>query len=83
MPIAIGTSLVIIAAQSLLGFVGVLQVQSSINWSLLEQISGLAVVGMVTVTWASRKLNAAHLKVAFGWFVLSFGIGIFIKELSL
>ena len=76
---AIGTSLVIIAAKSLIGFFG----ESSdtvIDWRLIETVTALAVVGIFIGTYLSKKIDGAKLKPAFGWFVLVMGIYIIIKE---
>ncbi len=82
MPVAIGTSLAIIAAQSFFGFLGVLQVQNEIDWLLLEKITALALGGMVAGLWISRKTPAKHLKAIFGWLVLAVGAGMLVQELS-
>lgn len=70
---AVGTSLFIIAAKSLIGFTGDLQHQATIDWKLLLIISGIAVVGLVGGMLLSRKLSEAALKKGFGYFVLIMG----------
>jgi uncharacterized membrane protein YfcA len=70
---AVGTSLFIIAAKSLIGFTGDLQHQPTIDWKLLLIISGIAVVGLVGGMLLSRKLSEAALKKGFGYFVLIMG----------
>jgi uncharacterized protein len=76
---AIGTSLVIIAAKSLLGFWGDLG-QNRMDWSLLLTISSLAILGVFIGNWLSRKIDGEKLKQAFGIFVLLLGIGILLNE---
>ncbi len=77
---AIGTSLFIISAKSLIGFIGDIQAGESINWVFLSTISLLAVVGIFAGTFLSTKVNGPSLKKAFGWFVLVMGIFMIIKE---
>jgi len=76
---AIGTSLVIIAAKSLFGFVGDLSV-IEIDWKLLLGFTTLAVVGIFIGNKLSHKIDGSKLKKGFGWFVLVMGIVILIKE---
>lgn len=77
---AVGTSLVIIAAKSLIGFLGDVG-QQQINWVLLGIVSTLAIGGIFIGNWLSHKVNGEQLKKAFGWFVLVMGIYIIVKEL--
>ncbi|MDI6032959.1 sulfite exporter TauE/SafE family protein [Flavobacterium sp. LB2P84] len=79
---AVGTSLVIIAAKSLLGFFGE-SGENGINWQFLLTISTFAIVGIFIGTALSKKINGDKLKPAFGWFVLVMGIYIITKELFL
>lgn len=79
---AIGTSLLIIAAKSLIGFTGDLGKQT-MDWSLLITITSLAIVGIFIGNTMSKKVSAHGLKKGFGWFVLVMGIYIIIKELFL
>lgn len=76
---AVGTSLVIIAAKSLIGFFGE-GGETIINWNLLISVSAFAIVGIFIGTMLSKKIDGAKLKPAFGWFVLVMGIYIIIKE---
>ena len=79
---AIGTSLVIIAAKSLIGFFGEGS-DTVIDWSLLTKVSAFAIVGIFIGTMLSKKIDGAKLKPAFGWFVLVMGIYIIVKETML
>ena len=76
---AIGTSLLIIAAKSLIGFTGDLGNQY-INWSLLLTVTALAIAGIFMGNAMSSKIEADKLKKGFGWFVLVMGIYIIFKE---
>jgi uncharacterized membrane protein YfcA len=77
---AIGTSLLIIAMNSLFGFAGDLFHQQ-FNWGLLIPVTLIAITG----TFIGRKLGESvpgeKLKRGFGWFVLIMGIYIIIHEL--
>jgi hypothetical protein len=76
---AIGTSLIIISAKSLIGFLGEGH-QTIIDWPMLMSITAFAIAGIFIGTAISKKVNGAALKPAFGWFVLVMGIYIMIKE---
>ena len=76
---AVGTSLVIIAAKSLIGFLGESS-ETAMDWSLIVKVSSFAVAGIFIGTFLSKKIDAKRLKPAFGWFVLVMGIYIIIKE---
>jgi uncharacterized protein len=78
---AIGTSLAIIAAKSLLGFTG--ESFAGINWTFLLIFSAFAIVGIFIGMFLSQKIDGKKLKPAFGWFVLVMGIYIIVKEVWL
>ena len=79
---AVGTSLVIIAAKSLIGFFGE-GGENVIEWQFLFTISAFAIAGIFIGTALSKKIDGNKLKPAFGWFVLVMGSYIIIKELFL
>ena len=76
---AVGTSLAIIAAKSLIGFLGDLP-NIEIDWYLLLIFTTLAGVGIFIGHQLSHKIEGAKLKKWFGWFVLTMGIIIIFKE---
>ena len=76
---AIGTSLVIIAAKSLIGFFGE-GGDVTIDWKFISILSTFAIIGIIIGTQLSKKIDGNKLKPAFGWFVLVMGIYIIIKE---
>lgn len=78
---AVGTSLMIIAAKSLIGFVGDISGDEVIDWNFLAVFSAIAVVGILLGSWLSKRIPGEKLKPAFGWFVLVMGTYIIIKEL--
>ncbi len=79
---AVGTSLLIIAAKSLIGFTGDIG-QYAMQWGLLATVTTLAVVGIFIGNRLSKSIDGNKLKKAFGWFVLIMGIYILIKETCL
>ena len=76
---AIGTSLCIIAINSLVGFSGNLGNQE-INWSFLLSISTISILGILIGSRLSSKVPSKKLKPAFGWFTLTVGFFVLIKE---
>ena len=80
MKMAVGTSLLIIAAKSLIGFLGDLSTQT-IDWQMLLIFTSLSIVGIFIGSALSKKINEKILKTGFGWFVLVMGIYIITKEL--
>lgn len=76
---AVGTSLVIIAAKSLIGFLGEKNLQQ-LNWQLLLSIALFAIIGIFIGTILSKKVDGNKLKPAFGWFVLVMGVYVILKE---
>lgn len=77
---AVGTSLLIIAINSLLGFLGDV-LNYSINWPFLLTITCLAVSGIMIGNIFSHRLPAKNLRKAFGWFTFVMGVWILTKEI--
>jgi uncharacterized membrane protein YfcA len=77
---AVGTSLLIIAAKSLIGFLGDIG-QQVIDWKLLMIVTALAIGGIFIGNALSKKIPGDKLKKWFGWFVLVMGMYILVKEL--
>jgi hypothetical protein len=80
MKIAVGTSLLIIAVKSLIGFTGDIGSGQTIDWLFLFEISAVAVTGIFIGIFLSKKISGSKLKPSFGWFVLAMGVYIIIKE---
>ncbi len=81
MQVAVGTSLLIIAAKSLLGFLGDVQRTSDINWTFLVEATLVAAVGIVVGSLLASRVSNEKLKPAFGWFLVVMGAYILGKEL--
>ncbi|MBK9759633.1 MAG: sulfite exporter TauE/SafE family protein [Flavobacteriales bacterium] len=79
---AVGTSLIIIAAKSLIGFTGDLKGNEVIDWNFLLVFSAIAIVGIIVGSILSKRIPNEKLKPAFGWFVLVMGLYIIGRELS-
>lgn len=79
---AVGTSLLIIALNSLIGFTGDLG-HFSIDWIFLTKITAIAVAGIFIGGYIGKRVDGAKLKKAFGWFVLVMGLYILLKEIFL
>jgi len=77
---AVGTSLFIIAINSLMGFMGDV-LNYSINWTFLFEITCLAIIGILVGNQLSKKLPSYKLRKSFGWFTLLTGGWILIKEI--
>jgi uncharacterized membrane protein YfcA len=80
MKIAVGTSLFIIAIQSLLGFLGDIGTQN-LDWKLIFTFTGCSIFGVLIGGFLSKKISGEKLKTTFGWFVLFMGIYIITREL--
>ena len=80
---AVGTSLFIIAAKSLIGFTGDLKGSEIIDWKLLLVFTTASVFGIIIGILLAKKIPGEKLKTSFGWFVLVMGIYIIVKELFL
>ena len=82
MKTAIGTSLLIIALNNLVGFSGDIG-HFQIHWPMLLSITAIAIAGVIVGGILSKPLSGNKLKKGFGWFVLLMGIIILIKEIFL
>jgi uncharacterized protein len=79
---AVGTSLFIIAINSLFGFIGDI-LNYSMDWIFLLSISCLAIIGILLGNRFSKKISGAQLRIIFGWFTLAMGCYILFRELIL
>lgn len=82
MKFAVGTSLMIITINSLMGFAGDVG-QHAINWVFMGKFIALALVGVFVGTYVSKFVSNQQLKPAFGWLTLTMGLWILVKELVL
>lgn len=77
---AIGTSLLIIAINSLIGFIGDVQ-NTIIDWTFLLIFTTISVAGIFIGLYIQKFINEKMLKKLFGIFVLIMAIFILYKEL--
>jgi uncharacterized membrane protein YfcA len=77
---AIGTSLLIIASNSLIGFSGDVQ-NINPDWSFLFKFAAFAMSGIFIGIYLSRYFKEQSLKKIFGWFVLIIALFILLKEI--
>lgn len=77
---AVGTSLLIIAMKSLIGFTGDLGTQV-LDFKFMLMFSAFATIGIIIGSYVSKYISNERLKPAFGWFVMVMGIYILTKEI--
>ena len=80
MKLAVGTSLVIISAKSLIGFLGDVQ-NLTIDWTFLIIFTLLSIIGILIGVYATKFISGEKLKKGFGWFTLLMALYIIYKEL--
>ena len=79
---AVGTSLCIIAIQSLIGFLGDLG-HTDIDWNMLLIFSSISIIGIFIGIYLTKFVPDKNLKKGFGYFVLTMAIYILVKEVFL
>jgi len=77
---AVGTSLIIIAANSLFGFLGDITAGQVIDYPFILLMAGIAVSGILVGNYFSQFIEGHKLKRGFGWFVLLMGFYIIFRE---
>lgn len=79
---AVGTSLFIIALNSLIGFLGDVQ-NILIDWKFLSFFTGISIIGIFIGIYLNKYVNESQLKKGFAYFVLFMATFILVKELAL
>jgi len=78
---AVGTSLLIIAAKSLIGFIGDVQRPDLIiDWTLLLTVTAIAILGIFIGIYLTKFIDGKKLKKGFGWFVLIMAVYIILRQ---
>ena len=77
---AIGTSLLIISMNCLVGFAGDFG-RHHINWNFMFYFTALAIAGIFAGGWFNNKVNSEKLRKMFGWFVLVMGLCVLAEEI--
>jgi len=78
---AVGTSLIIVTINSLIGFTGDLQT-IQVNWLFLLSFSAFTILGILLGVFLSKYISGKKLKKGFGWFTLIMAIYIIFKEFN-
>ncbi len=81
MPLAVGTSLVVIAINSAAGFVGHLGEQA-MPWGYAAAFTGVCVAGALAGERLGRNVPAARLRKWFGAFVIAVGVALLVKNVT-
>lgn len=81
---AVGTSLLLITVNSLLGFFAKSDaIEVPLDWNFLFSFSALTTAGILSGVWFSRFISGERLKFYFGYFVLLLGAVVLSQELFL
>lgn len=80
MPLAVGTSLMVIALKSFAGLGGYLT-STAIDWPLALSITAAAVLGSFIGARFTARIPEAALRQGFGYFVLAMGVVVLAQEL--
>ena len=80
MPIAVGTSLIVIAMKSFAGLGGYLS-SVHIDWTVALMVTAAAVVGALLGARLTAMVNPDALRKSFGWFVLAMSSVILAQEI--
>ncbi len=78
---AIGTSLLVIAVNSLLGFFGDMTQVREVDFPFMIMLSCIAIAGVFLGNYLSKFVRGKDLKSGFGWFTLTMALYIMIKEI--
>ena len=80
MKVAVGTSLIIIAFKSLLGFFLGDALTMDIDWSFLSIFTGISLIGIFIGSYLGNFIDGSKLKKGFGYFIFIMAIFIFYME---
>ncbi|MDO8307881.1 MAG: sulfite exporter TauE/SafE family protein [Actinomycetota bacterium] len=93
MPIAVGTSLLVVMMKSSAGFLGyaltfggeqfvAFNPETEFDWNVVLVITGTAVVGSILGALLSGRIHPDRLRKGFGWFVLVMAVFILAQEIG-
>jgi hypothetical protein len=80
MPVAVGTSLVVIAMKSFAGFAGYLSIVD-VQWGLAGAVTAAAVLGSLAGGRLAGRIPEVALRTSFGWFVAVMGTAVLALQL--
>lgn len=76
---AVATSLLIVSAKSLIGFLGDVD-NVTIDWMFLIGFTSISIIGIFLGIYLNQFINEKKLKKGFGFFILIMGVYIVLKE---
>ena len=79
--LAVGTSLLIISTNALIGFMGDLHNDFAIDYLFLLTFCAYSIIGIIIGSNVARYIPSDRLKPMFGWFIFVMGLYILIREL--
>ena len=93
MPVAVGTSLLVVMMKSVAGFLGYMVAfggdtfiswnsEITLDWTVIAFITVAAVIGALIGSVLAGKIHPDKLRKAFGWFVLAMAVFILAQELG-
>ena len=77
---AVATSVLIIAVNSFVGFLGDIH-HTDLNWNFLLPFTGLSIIGIFIGMYLARFVAPDKLKKGFGWFVLAVAVYMIMREI--
>jgi uncharacterized membrane protein YfcA len=80
MPVAVGTSLLVIAMKSFAGLAGYLSTVH-IDWPLAAAVTAAAVLGSLAGSRLAGRIPETVLRKTFGWFVAAMGVFVLARQL--
>lgn len=80
---ALGTSLIVIAINSLIGVLGDWSLVKEVDFNFLLRVTMLAVAGVFFGNYLTRFVDGEKLKAGFGWFALTVALFIIGKEMMI
>lgn len=81
MPVAVGTSLLVIAMKSFAGFAGY-ATSVAIDWQVTLLVTAGAIVGAFVGSAVAGRVHPDRLRKGFGWFVLAMAVVILVQEVG-
>jgi uncharacterized membrane protein YfcA len=79
---AVGTSLIIIAAKSMIAFAWDVRSATDVDYSFITIVSAVATIGIFIGNYWSNFIDSSRLKRGFGWCILFMSIFVMAVEIS-
>jgi uncharacterized membrane protein YfcA len=76
---AIGTSLIIITVNCIVGILGNLEAAASLDYFFLSTFAAFAIIGILAGTWTIQFIPDKKLTPIFGWIILAMSVVVFIR----